>query len=123
MIRYRQIFITDCSFQNPEFYTLFNIFRLTLKPDMRFREFKAYYCSGKLDYIDVTFILHNETVIGFCSAAFYTTVINTKRYTIGRAATGILENYRGNTLPKWKLYKKYIYYWWRHPLRYFILSA
>ncbi|MDQ6763419.1 MAG: hypothetical protein M3015_12435, partial [Bacteroidota bacterium] len=49
--------------------------------------------------------------------------INKKACTIGRAATGILENYRGKTLPKWKLYKKYIDYWYKHPFHQFILSA
>lgn len=122
-INYRQAFITDCSVENKEFLDLFHIFRTTLKPGMHFREFRAYYCSAKLDYIDVTFIMVNKAVIGFCSAAFYTSIINAKAYTIGRAATGILEHYRGNTLPKWKLYKKYIQYWWKHPFRQFILSA
>jgi hypothetical protein len=122
-ISYRQTFISDCSEKNPEFMALFDIFKSTLKPGMIFREFKAYYCSAKLDYIDVTFILLNNIVIGFCSAAFYTTNINNKTYTIGRAATGVLELYRGHTLPKWKLYKKYIHYWCKHPFRHFILSA
>jgi hypothetical protein len=123
MITYRQAFIRDCSEQNENFKALFNIFKLTLKPDMQFREFKVYYCSAKLVYIDVTFVLSNQTIIGFCAAAFYTTLINNKLHTIGRAATGIMEQYRGNTLPKWKLYKKYIAYWRRHPFRNFILTA
>jgi hypothetical protein len=123
IISYRQTFITDCSAENYEFLALYNIFKLTLKPDISFREFRIYYWSAKLDYIDVTFILLNKIIIGFCTAAFYTTIINNKEYTIGRAATGVLEQYRGNTLPKWKLYKKYINYWFRHPFRQFILSA
>ena len=102
---------------------MFGIFRATLKPDMLFREFKAYYWSAKLDYIDVTFILSDKKVIGFCAAAFYRTAINGKPYTIGRAATGILEEYRGHTLPKWTLYRKYIRYWRRHPFRRTLLSA
>jgi hypothetical protein len=123
IISYRQTFIRDCSFENKEFLALFHIFQLTLKPGMQFREFKAYYSSAKLDYIDVTFVICNQTVIGFCAAAFYETIINNKPYTIGRAATGIMEQYRGHTLPKWKLYKKYMHYWWKHPFRHFVLSA
>ena len=90
---------------------------------MVLKEFKAYYFSGKLDYIDATLVFHGDKVIGFCSAAFYKSEINHKDYTIGRAATGILESYRGNALPKWNLYKKYIHYWLKHPLRKIILSA
>jgi len=121
---YRRVYIKDCAEQNKDFKTLFNIFRQTLKPDMRFREFKAYYASAQLHYIDVTFIFIDETVIGFCAAAFYNALINGKQYTIGRAATGILESYRNNNaLPKWKLYKKYIQYHIKHPLRPFVLSA
>lgn len=120
---YRHCVITDCTSQNPDFQTLFSIFRQTLKPDMRFIEFKAYYASAKLAYIDVTFILFGETIIGFCAAAFYNTVIQSKQYTIGRAAVGVLENHRGHQLPKWTLYKKYIRFWMKHPFRYFILSA
>ena len=122
-VTYQHAFIKDCSAENAEFITLYNIFKLSLKPGMLFREFKAYYCSAKLDYIDATFIWVDNVIAGFCSAAFYTTFINGKACTIGRAATGILENYRGHTLPKWKLYKKYIAYWCKHPLRQFILSA
>jgi hypothetical protein len=122
-VTYKRHFIKNCAENNREFIELFHIFRNTLKPNMHFREFKAYYTSAKLDYIDATFIVLNEMIIGFCAAAFYTTVINDKNYTIGRAATGILPSYRGNTLPKWKLYKKYIHYWLRHPFRHTILSA
>lgn len=122
-ITYHHAFISDCSEKNDGFMDLYNIFKLTLKPYMHFREFKAYYCSARLEYIDVTFILCNQNIIGFCAAAFYTTIINNKLNTIGRAATGIMEQYRGNTLPKWKLYKKYMAYWCKHPFRNFILSA
>jgi hypothetical protein len=115
--------ITDCSATNMDFITLFHIFRATLKPDMQFRQFKAYYNSGKLEYIDATLVLAGEIVVGFCAAAFYSTVINGGQYTVGRAATGILPDYRGNKLPKWKLYLKYIRYWLRHPFRKTILSA
>jgi hypothetical protein len=122
---YRRILLTDCSESgsNDDVQTLFGIFRATLKPDMEFREFKAYFSSGRLEYIDVTFILDGRAVIGFCSAAFYTAHIGEREYTIGRAAIGILEQYRGSTLPKWKLYRKYIDYWLTHPLRRVILSA
>lgn len=122
-ISYRRLLITDCSEENQDFLVLFDIFRATLKPDMRFLEFKAYYCSARLDYIDATLIVLRGTVIGFCAAAFYATVINKKQYTVGRAATGILEEHRGHTLPKWKLYQKYIRYWFRHPFRRTLLSA
>ncbi len=122
-IKHRKIKITDCLKQFADFEKLFQIFKLTLKPDMQFREFKAYYFSNKLEYIDVTFMLLDETVIGFCAAAFYSSLLNNKRYTIGRAATGILPGYRGNTLPKWKLYKKYIRYRYTHLFRHCILSA
>lgn len=122
-ITYRQTFITDCSESNTDFNLLYHIFAPTLKPGMDFREFKRYYMSAKLEYIDVTFILLNKIIIGFCAAAFYNTGINNKKYTIGRAATGILQQYRGHTLPKWKLYKKYIWYWCKHPFSNIILSA
>ena len=120
---HRTIMITDCSEANPDFRALYVIFRETLKPEMQFREFRAYFCSGRLEYIDVTFILDEGKTIGFCSAAFYKALIGKRRYTIGRAAIGILEGYRGRTLPKWKLYSKYIAYWRAHPLRRIILSA
>lgn len=120
---YRRILLTDCSESITNVQMLFGIFRATLKPDMQFREFKAYFYSGRLEYIDVTFILDDATVIGFCSAAFYAASIGKREYTIGRAAIGILERYRGRTLPKWKLYRKYIDYWLTHPLRRVILSA
>jgi hypothetical protein len=122
-LTYQRIFIKECNEQNSDFISLFNIFRQTLKPDMQLREFKAYYYSSKLKYIDVTFVLFNQMVIGFCAAAFYKAVIGNKNYTIGRAATGILEAHRGNVLPKWKLYKKYMYYKLMHPFSKCILSA
>lgn len=122
-ISYRQLFIKDCSGENPDFLCLFDIFRATLKPGMPFREFKAYYYSARLEYIDTTLILADRVIIGFCAAAFYSTDIGNRRYIIGRAATGILEGYRGHTLPKWKLYGKYIRYWFRHPFRNILLSA
>jgi hypothetical protein len=127
---YRRTMLTDCDPANPDIQTLFEIFRATLKPEMQFREFKAYFYSGRLEYIDVTFILDGRLVIGFCSAAFYTAEIGrspgrpgNRDHTIGRAAIGIREQYRGRTLPKWKLYRKYVDYWLTHPLRRMILSA
>ena len=122
-ISYRRLFITDCSGENPDFRCLFHIFRSTLKPDISFREFTAYYYSARLEYIDLTLILLDRKTIGFCSAAFYSTLIDGKKTIIGRAATGILEEYRGHTLPKWKLYMKYIRYWTGHPFRNILLSA
>ncbi len=122
-ISYRRLFIKDCSDENPDFLCLFDIFRSTLKPGMHFREFKAYYYSARLEYIDVTLILLDRKIIGFCAAAFYSIDIGNRRTIIGRAATGILEGHRGHTLPKWKLYGKYIRYWFRHPFRNILLSA
>lgn len=120
---YTRIRITDCSETNSDFQKLFSIFAPTLKPDMEFREFRAYYYSSKLEYIDVTFAEMNGQPAGFCAAAFYKTEINEKSYTIGRAATGILPQFRGNALPKWKLYFKYIRYKFFHPQANVILSA
>jgi hypothetical protein len=122
-ITYRRVVITDTSIQDADFQDLFGIFSATLKPGMLFREFKAYFHSAKLEYIDVTFILVRGRIIGFCSAAFYSILIRQRRTRIGRAAVGILEEYRGHTLPKWKLYGKYIRYWLRRPLSRIILTA
>ena len=122
-ITYRRACLNKNFESDPNFQTLYHIFEATLKPGMRYREFKAYFASSRLEYIDVTFILLNQKIIGFCSAAFYESIINERKYTIGRAATGILEIHRGRTLPKWKLYKKYIQYWLKHPFRHIILSA
>lgn len=120
---YTRIRITDCSETNPDFQKLYSIFAPTLKPDMEFREFRAYYYSHKLEYIDATLVEINGALAGFCAAAFYKTEINGKPYTIGRAATGILPQYRGNTLPKWKLYFKYIRYKFFKPFSNVVLSA
>ncbi len=122
-IRYERLLITDCSGVNTDFARLFVIFRATLKPDMRFAEFRQYYCSAKLEYIDATLVMAGNEAIGFCAAAFYTLLINNGKYTIGRAATGILPVYQGNSLPKWQLYRKYMRYWLRHPFTKIILSA
>ncbi len=122
-ISYRRVILRECSVEGREFMELFAIFRATLKPDLSFREFKAYYHSAHLEYIDVTFVLVRGRVVGFCSAAFYMSMMGERPMVIGRAATGILERYRGRTLPKWKLYWKYIAYWLRHPLRPIVLSA
>lgn len=108
---------------DPHTIELFDIFRSTLKPHMSYREFYAYYQSTKLDYIDVTFVREQGKTVAFCAAAFYKTTIGGKRYTIGRAATGVLPEYRGNMLPKWKLYFKYIRYKFFHPFSHIILSA
>ena len=56
-IKYRRLFITDCSPNNHDFMTLFGIFSASLKPDMKFFEFKKYYCSARLDYIDATLVV------------------------------------------------------------------
>ena len=129
-LSYRRVIIRECSTEEKDFLDLYYIFRATLKPDLSFREFKAYYYSVKLEYIDITFIQSKGRIIGFCSAAFYADDSvqcngegGRRRTTIGRAATGILEEYRGRALPKWKLYWKYICYWWAHPFRSVILSA
>ena len=131
-ISYRRVILRECSTEEKDFLDLYDIFRATLKPDLSFREFKAYYYSAKLEYIDITFILaggwegrgdRGSRIIGFCSAAFYSADAGRSRTIIGRAATGILEAYRGRALPKWKLYYKYICYWRRHPFRSIILSA
>ncbi len=102
---------------------LFEIFKQTLKPDMSYREFLAYYQSIKLDYIDVSFVELKGVTIAFCAAAFYKATIAGKSAIIGRAATGVLPSYRGNMLPKWKLYFKFIRYKLFHPGSYVILSA
>jgi hypothetical protein len=120
---YRRLLISDCSEKNLDFQMLFSIFRATLRPEMHFREFRTYFFSEKLNFIDVTFVMLDQKIIGFCSAAFYKAIIDGREHTIGRAATGILENFRGNALPKWKLYKKYINYWIRHPLHKILISA
>ena len=145
-ISYRRVILRECSTEEKDFLDLYHIFRATLKPDLSFREFKAYYYSAKLEYIDVTFILAGDRegqgdrgsrIIGFCSAAFYSADAASSKTAaggskadagrsktvIGRAATGILEAYRGRALPKWRLYCKYIRYWGRHPFRSIILSA
>jgi hypothetical protein len=122
-ISYRRVILRECSTEEKDFLDLYYIFRATLKPDLSFREFRAYYYSAKLEYIDISFILSGNRIIGFCSAAFYSADAGRSKTIIGRAATGILEAYRGRALPKWKLYCKYIRYWGRHPFRSIILSA
>lgn len=122
-VSYRRVILRECSVEDKDFMELYVIFRATLKPDMTFREYRAYYQSTRLEYIDVTFIIAGRRVVGFCSAAFYSGVVGQRKTVIGRAATGILEEWRGRTLPKWKLYWKYIEYWRRHPFKRIVLSA
>jgi hypothetical protein len=123
MISYKRIVLRECAAEDRVFMDLYEIFRATLKPDMRFREFRAYYYSERLEYIDVTFVLMGGLVIGFCAAAFYRSAVSGRRGTIGRAATGILAEYRGKAMPKWRLYTKYMRYWFRYPFRDLILTA
>ena len=82
-IRYRRVILTECSAAEREFMELYAIFRATLKPDMPFREFKAYYHSSRLEYIDITFILAGSRVVGFCSAAFYAGAAGNRKIVIG----------------------------------------
>jgi len=111
--------LTNCT----DFYRLYSIFKDTLKPGMRFIEFRAYYASETLEYIDTTLVLKDNKVVGFCAAAFYSITAGNRQYTIGRAATGVLPDYRGNTLPKWMLYKKYMRYWFANPLKKLVITA
>ncbi len=121
--RRKQVIIKNCTESNDDFMRLYYIFRSTLRPDMAFREFTLYYYSKKLEYIDVTFLYHENLVAGFCAAAFYSFNSTGQLRTIGRSATGFLEDYQGKALPKWVLYYKYIRYKQSHPFKQLILTA
>lgn len=114
--------ITTCEESNPDFMLLYGIFSATLYPGMSFREFRAFYSSKTLDYIDVTFIYSGAALIGFCGAAFYAVTINDCPVVIGRAATGILPAERGGRLPRWPLYAKYMRYKMKHPFTDILLT-
>lgn len=121
--KYYHVTITKCSKENKNFLRLYGIFRSTINPGMGFREFYHYYFSAKLEYIDVTFCYCNGVLAGFCSAAFYSTVINGKKAALGRAATGILQQYQQIGMPKLGLFYKYAKYKYRHPFTRLIVSA
>lgn len=112
----------NCKDSN-DFDQLFLIFTATLNPGMSKRLFTAYYAAEGLEYIDVTFIREDEKVIGFCSAAFYKIAANGRPYTVGRAAVGILPEYRGGALPVSKLFYKFIRYKQNHPFANLILTG
>lgn len=117
------IIIKDCTEANIHFWKLYRIFRLTICPGMPYKIFEAYYKSKNLDYINATFFYDSKNELaGFCTAAFYKTIIANKPVTIARSATGFLKNHQGKALSKWKLYSKFMQYKLNNPFRRLILT-
>lgn len=119
----RHAVITDCSTTCPDFWQLYLIFCDTLYPRMPFAAFRRYYLAEGFEYIDATFILHKNAVVGFCAAAFYKSTTGGKAFTLARAATGLQAGNRGQALPKWALYFKYIRYKLHHPFARLVLTG
>ncbi len=119
----RQQKIRECSLNNPAFWKLYSIFKDTLNPGMDFRVFRKYYYTEGFQYIDVSFLEINKKTVGFCAAAFYNSGKGKNDFVLARSATGILQEARGQGLPKWILYLKYIKYKTIHPLSNLVLSG
>jgi hypothetical protein len=124
MSQLKELKIVECRESNSDFVELFNIFVPCLKPDMTFREFRAFYASPVLEYIDASLVMEDGRAIGFCAAAFYHAVLDGRHIIIARAAVGMLEAYRGgNKLPVWALFNKFIRYRRLHPLYRIMLTG
>lgn len=115
--------ITQCDESNDVFIQLFCIFTATLHRGMAFKQFRAFYHSQHLDYIDATFIYSGEKVIGFFTAAFYKTTMDKRPLIIARAATGILPEERGARLPYRSLYSRFMVYKLMHPFTKVLLTV
>lgn len=114
MLTIKKIILPAFDANNALWVKFYEIFCRTLKPDLNFRVFEAYFYASQPSCIDVSFIYFDKDLVGFIEASFYRKILGGKRITVGRGAAGILPN-RGAKLPSFGLCAKYIDYKMTHP--------
>lgn len=94
---------------------LFEIFKLTLNPDLTSREFNQYIFGIHPESFEISFIYEEEELAGFCTAGAYPLKVNNKKIVAFRSAFGLLDKFKKGKFPLQGLFYKYMRYKLRHP--------
>lgn len=93
---------------------LYEIFKLTLNPDLTLREFRQYLFGQHPDNLEISFIYSGDHLAGFCTSAAYPRKLRGKKVVILRSAFGLLDTYKNGRFPLQGLFYKYMRYKLKH---------
>lgn len=94
--------------------SLYEIFKLTLNPDLTTREFRQYLFGQHPDNLEISFIYSGDNLAGFCTSAAYPRKVRGKKVVILRSAFGLLDTYKNGKFPLHGLFYKYMRYKLKH---------
>lgn len=94
--------------------SLYEIFKLTLNPDLTMREFRQYLFGQHPDNLEISFIYSGDNLAGFCTSAAYPRKLRGKKIVILRSAFGLLDTYKNGKFPLHGLFYKYMRYKLKH---------
>lgn len=94
--------------------SLYEIFKLTLNPDLTMREFRQYLFGQHPDNLEISFIYSGDHLAGFCTSAAYPRKLQGKKIVILRSAFGLLDTYKNGRFPLHGLFYKYMRYKLKH---------
>ncbi len=94
---------------------LYEIFKLTLNPDLTTREFNQYIWGIHPESFEISFLYEQSELAGFCTAGAYPLKVNNKKVVVFRSAFGLLDKYKKGKFPLNSLFYKYMRYKLMHP--------
>ena len=94
---------------------LYEIFKVTLNPDLTPREFNQYLFGIHPESFEISFIYEEDELAGFCTAGAYPLKVNNKKVVVFRSAFGLLDKYKKGKFPLHGLFYKYMRYKLMHP--------
>jgi hypothetical protein len=107
--------LSDINGVNSIMNDLFKLFKMTLNPDLTYREFHQYFFGIHPERLEISFIYKDEELAGFCTSGAYPKKVNGKRVVILRSAFGLLDEYKKGKFPLHGLFYKYMRYKLSHP--------
>lgn len=107
--------LSDINGVNSIMNDLFKLFKMTLNPDLTYREFHQYFFGIHPERLEISFIYKDQELAGFCTSGAYPKKVNGKRVVILRSAFGLLDEYKKGKFPLHGLFYKYMRYKLSHP--------
>lgn len=108
--------ITDLQKPDPLLRRLYLILKATLCPEMSYRKFLKFYLNSNPHCMQITFLQHQGSDIGFFTCTYSYTQSPHRKSVICRVAIGILSQFQGGAMPFGCLCRRIIYYRILNPL-------
>ncbi len=102
--------LSDINGINSIMTDLFKLFKMTLNPDLTYREFHQYFFGIHPERLEISFIYKDNEIAGFCTSGAYPKKVKGKKVVILRSAFGLLDQYKKGKFPLHGLFYKYMRY-------------